>query len=180
MSREAKFIDCGRSEQAQSVYDYESFGWELSDAQADRIIMSRETQNPVYPELVRFQERYEALQNEINLKNAEFAKNKKPVRVNGWVLAALFILLILPFVVYMLVYGLKNKKYKAVEKKHLDETSVLTAEKIRIAKESRETFFSRQNLKALYNKNDKDDTELIFESAEIAGADNDPPGSDLK
>ncbi|MDR2091415.1 MAG: hypothetical protein LBP62_07210 [Clostridiales bacterium] len=70
MSRESKLIECQKEDKQQIIYDYESFGWELLSVTEKGIALSRETQNPVYGDLLKYQIQYENTQEQINkLKN---------------------------------------------------------------------------------------------------------------
>ena len=61
MSRESKILRAGIYDAETTIQHYESFGWELLSLNGTQITMSRETQNPVYAELVKSQAKYEAL-----------------------------------------------------------------------------------------------------------------------
>jgi hypothetical protein len=81
MSRESKILTCGKWEQMQTVNDYESFGWELLNATEDRLYISRETQNPVYSELQKYEIQYDAINAKIKEaeRNEPIAPNKASV-----------------------------------------------------------------------------------------------------
>ena len=64
MSRESKIIRTSIYDAEKTIYHYESFGWELLSINGEQITMSRETQNPVYTDLVKSQAKYESLMQE--------------------------------------------------------------------------------------------------------------------
>ena len=164
MSRESKILQAGPWGAQSTVSHYESFGWELVSMNGNQIVMSRETQDKVYPQLVKHQAAYEE-------KVAEYNALKKPVPAKAPVApiapapislktcAILFLLLIFPFVLY-LVYKIKQKnEYEATlqvhksvldgiaedHRKAMDEYNVtksrLVTEAENIAAESRAIFF---------------------------------------
>ena len=55
MSKESRIIKAGPHGTQATITDYECFGWEVLSINGADIIMSRETQNPVYAELVKAQ-----------------------------------------------------------------------------------------------------------------------------
>ena len=167
MSRESKILQVGPWGAQSTVSHYESFGWELVSMNGNQIVMSRETQDSVYPELVKHQAAYEEKVAEFNALKAPAATKlpsapvaPAPISIKTCVL--LFILMIFPFVLYLL-YKTKQKnaysetlaahnaacaELKANAKKAMDTynatKSRLAEEAERIAAESRAIFFSHR------------------------------------
>jgi hypothetical protein len=66
MSREAKIFNEEKKLIPQRVKEYECFGWELLSISNDQVSMTRETQNPIYPDLVKYEFEYELLRERRN------------------------------------------------------------------------------------------------------------------
>ncbi len=165
MSRESKILQAGPWGAQSTVSHYESFGWELVSMNGSQIVMSRETQDSVYSELVKHQAAYEekvaeynALEKPVSAKAPAAPAAPAPISIKTC--AILFLLLIFPFVLY-LVYKIKQKnEYEAALAAHqavLDGISAdhqramneynatkskLVAEAETIAAESRAIFFA--------------------------------------
>jgi len=61
MSKESITFNVPVLRQQAHIHDYECFGWELLSVNGESVTMSRETQTPVYSDLVKYQVRYEEL-----------------------------------------------------------------------------------------------------------------------
>ena len=100
MSRESKILRTSVYDAEKTIYHYESFGWELLSINGEQITMSRETQNPVYTDLVKSQAKYESLMQEYQgLQNPVAPAKPAPFKFGTCllllVLAVLLILLVL-------------------------------------------------------------------------------------
>ena len=100
MSRESKIIRASVHDAEKTIYHYESFGWELLSINGEQITMSRETQNPVYSELVKNQAKYEGLmQSYIALQRP--AAPAKPAPFKFGTCLILLLLAVLPGALYI-------------------------------------------------------------------------------
>ena len=151
MSRESKIINGSQWGAEKTIYHYESFGWELLSLNGTQITMSRETQNPVYTDLVKYQAKYEAKIEEYNSVTDPRAPGEpKPFKLKlaFWGVVAF----VIPGAAYITYKILENKKYKealAVHKAEVEKRNE-RRKKIReemelIVRDSRATFFSKQN-----------------------------------
>lgn len=151
MSRESKIMNSSRLPAQTLVSHYEAFGWELLSINGNQVTMSRETQNPVYPELVKHQAAYEA-------KEAEYlaiTPPQKPVAPNPiefGLCALLFFLAVIPLIIYCVVKYNQNQEYKAQLEAYnaavaacQEKKRQILAEMEQIVLESRTIFFSRQS-----------------------------------
>lgn len=111
MSRESKILKVGAFGAEKTVYHYESFGWELLSLNGDTITMSRETQNPVYTDLVKNESKYEQLVAEYN-SVPHPGKPVKPAPFNLKTCGILLLLLVVPGALYIAYKINQNKKYK--------------------------------------------------------------------
>jgi hypothetical protein len=143
MSRESKIFDVTEKKHIKNkVRDYESFGWELLSINGLDVSMSRESQSPVYAELVKFEYEYEEL-----VSQQEELYHRRPIKPApfNFVLALLLLVIfVLPGVVYIVLAIMKNKKFKQDYEVWDLEMRKLEGEKRRVCNESRSTFFSRQ------------------------------------
>ena len=153
MSKESKILQAGPWGAQNTISHYESFGWELASMNGNQIVMSRETQDPVYPELVKHQAAYEE-------KVAEYQALEKPclyppvapAPISFKTCFILFLLFIVPFALY-LTYKISkkneyNEKFVAYQAEHTKAMNAYNATKSRlvaeaeaIAAESRAIFF---------------------------------------
>ena len=151
MSRESKIMTAAHTNPQTLISHYEAFGWELLSLNGTQVTMSRETQNPVYPQLVEHQAAYEQ-------KNAEYLSitmPQKPVAPPPISLKTcfwLFVLAIFPMVLYLVYKSNQKKDYAAKVDAYEREVAArnerkqtLLAEMDAIVLESRTIFFSRQN-----------------------------------
>ena len=150
MSRESKILNANGNAQGV-IQAYESFGWELLGLNGNQISMSRETQNPVYPELIKYQAQYEAKEAEIKA----LGQVKKPEEPDEFSFSTFFIallFLIIPGLIYMIYKIVVWSSYKSEMEQYELECAELERKKNKIREEmnkivadSRATFFSRQN-----------------------------------
>lgn len=85
MSRESKIISAQEFDTQKTIFQYESFGWELLSINGTQITMSRETQNPVYTDLVKHQSQYEDLLAKLRAMPVPKAPaNHAPFSLNTW------------------------------------------------------------------------------------------------
>ena len=111
MSRESKIITAQEFDTQVTISHYESFGWELLSINGKQITMSRETQNPVYTDLVKHQSSYEDLLGRLRAMRAP----QPPVKPNRFSFSTWFLTLILfviPCVAYTAYKIVKHYKYK--------------------------------------------------------------------
>jgi len=162
MSRETKILEVERSLIQKGIFHHESFGWEVAympypSGSNFILALSRETQNPVYPQLVAYEARYQAVQKEISDLAAELRKLihiRNGIHIekfNVGVAILLFILFIIPGIIYVANINKNN----AIKQKEFDDLSQriddiqaniqsLETELTDIVNESRATFFARQ------------------------------------
>lgn len=151
MSRESKIIIADQFDAQKTISDYESFGWELLSINSNQITMSRETQNPVYPDLVKHQAKYEELLKKYKAVVMPFSPKKpEPFRISTWFKT--LICLVIPCVIYTTCKIVQNSKYKKALAEYSGELAKATAKKSqlmeemeKVALESRTIFFSKQN-----------------------------------
>ena len=151
MSRESKIIVSDQFDAQKTICDYESFGWELLSINSNQITMSRETQNPVYPDLVKHQAKYEELLKKYKaIAMPLYPKKPAPFRIGTWFKTLLC--LVIPCVIYTTCKIIQNNKYKKALAEYSAEMVQATAEKSqlmeemeKVALESRTIFFSKQN-----------------------------------
>ena len=150
MSRESKILTSGAWGAEKTIYHYESFGWELLALNGNQITMSRETQNPVYTDLVKYQAKYEQLTAEYN--GIKYPKKPlRPERFSFGTCLLLLLLLILPGAAYITYKIIQNNKYKDAMAVYQNQVAdcdkkkaELQAEIDKITADSRATFFSKQ------------------------------------
>jgi len=140
MSRESKIFMEKKLQISQKVKDYESFGWELLSINGNDVSMSRETQNKVYPDLVKYEHQYEVLAVKRSL--VRYPKKPKPFDVLLMIFLAFF--LVFPSIIYVFVKLQQKRKYEEDYLYARNEVNRLTEEMTNICNESRATFFSKQ------------------------------------
>ena len=150
MSRESKLITANVWNPQDTISHYEAFGWELLSINGSQITMSRETQNPVYSDLVKFQAIYEQTAAEYNRLQPP-AKPVAPPKVSFKTCFISFICFVIPCAVYVTYKVLQNNKYKEEMQAYNTEYSRYTQKKKALADkmqatvlESRSVFFSKQ------------------------------------
>ena len=161
MSRESKIINGSQWGAEKTIYHYESFGWELLSLNGTQITMSRETQNPVYTDLVKYQAKYEAKIAEYNaVRNPAAPKGPTPpppfkLKTAFWGIVALVIPGV-AYITYKIVQKNKHKEALAAHREALaahkaeiekcdERRKAILAEIEQITMDSRATFFSQQN-----------------------------------
>ena len=150
MSRESKIITAMEFDTQKTISHYESFGWELLSINDKQITMSRETQNPVYVELVKHQSDYEELLAQLRaMPCPEPPTAPAPFSIGTWFIT--LICLVVPCIAYTTYKIVKHVKYKeALQEYHeaLTQYKAKVAELLSkmeaIALESRGIFFSKQ------------------------------------
>lgn len=166
MSREAKILNASSAKDTEiTVSHYEAFGWELISLNGTQITMSRETQNPVYTDLVKYQAKYEALKEEAAKLKAkadalyypEAPKSVAPIDFGTCLLT--FILCVFPLAIYLTYKILQKKKYKetlalyngacaSIDNQYtklLEARKAVLAQMEDVVTQSRVVFFSKQS-----------------------------------
>ena len=151
MSRESKIITAKEFDTQGTISHYESFGWELLSINGNQITMSRETQNPVYTDLVKHQSEYENLLQQFRDMPIPVAPAKpKRFSIKTWFISLIF--LVVPCILYTafkIFYYSKYKKalenYTADFARYNQEKSNIFKKMEEVALESRVIFFSKQN-----------------------------------
>ena len=150
MSREAKILNIPMQSAQRTIQHYEAFGWELLTINGTQIAMTRETQNPIYDELVKFQTQYETLM-VAYLYLTEPKEPKAPHAYSLGVCVSLLLLGIVPGILYIKRFKEESEAYSAalhayqkqseeVKRKKSDLWSRIEA----TVAESRKIFFARQ------------------------------------
>jgi hypothetical protein len=151
MSRESKILSPRIWGLQETISHYESFGWELLSVNGNQITMSRETQNPVYPELVMLQASYEEKLGEYERLVAP-QKPNAPTPIDIKTCLITFVCLVIPFAAYitykiigkkkyneaMQIYNAKFEEYESKKKAIKDEMRAIILQ-------GKTTFFSKQN-----------------------------------
>ena len=150
MSRESKILNVPAASAQRTIQHYESFGWELLALNGTQITMTRETQNPVYAELVKYQAQYENLMATYVALKEPTAPLKNPPFHFGKCLG-LLLLAIVPGVLYIVYKVKQNNAYQAAYEAYQKECEEAKKRKIdlwaeieKTVNDSRATFFSRQ------------------------------------
>ena len=150
MSRESKILQAGIWSVEKTVYHYECFGWELLSLNGNQITMSRETQNPVYIDLVKNQAKYEQLVQEYKSLQAP-SKPQEPPKFLFGRCCLLLVLGIVPGVLYIRYKINQKKAYKEAlarfdnsieELKNKKEETIAKIDQL--LTDSRATFFAKQ------------------------------------
>lgn len=139
MSRESKIFTETKANISKRVKEYEAFGWELLSINGFDVSMSRETQNKVYSDLVKFEYEYESLKDQQRALVVPI--QPKPIKASIVLIGLIFFLL--PGILYIVYKILKNKKYTEDSGKYLAEFNRLEEEIKKVCETSRSTFFSR-------------------------------------
>lgn len=151
MSRESRLINCNIWSTQETITHYEAFGWELLSINGTQVTMSRETQNPVYTDLVKYQAMYE----ELCAKYAALRAPKMPIappKISIKTCFISFVFLVIPCVVYLTYKIMQKKKHEAEMQNYNAEYSRYRAEQTELRKkmdeivlQSRSVFFAKQN-----------------------------------
>ena len=150
MSKESKIFSPNLWSAQETITHYESFGWELLSLNGNQIVMSRESQNPVYPEMVKYQGKYEALEAEYKgLMGPQRPAPLPPVNYIGAIIGLLCF--VVPGALYIAYRIKKNKEHDmAIEdynnslNKYNARRQSLLEEMKQTAEQSRTVFFSKQ------------------------------------
>ncbi|MBR2612785.1 MAG: hypothetical protein IKC72_06925 [Clostridia bacterium] len=150
MSRESKILNAGLWGAEKTIHHYESFGWELLSLNGQQITMTRETQNPVYSDLVKFQAKYEELV--LAYSSVKYpAAPEKPAPFSLKRCLILLLLAVIPGAAYIAYKIVQNNKYKEAVQEYENKKAECNAKKEKIAQEieqtindSRATFFGKQ------------------------------------
>ncbi len=150
MSRESKIMTAGKDGAQQTISHYEAFGWELLSINGNQITMSRETQNPVYADLVKLQAKYEE-------KVAEYASLRTPAApaapapISPKTCFFSFICLVFPCVIYVHYKVKERNQYRAQMEAYAASLEALEKKKKALCEEmnaivleGRTVFFSKQ------------------------------------
>jgi|AntAceMinimDraft_18_1070375.scaffolds.fasta_scaffold158189_1 hypothetical protein len=140
MSRESKIFSESKALINKRVKEYEAFGWELLSINGTDVSLSRETQNKVYADLVKFEYNYE----DVKEKQKALIKPIKPAKFKLMYAFLGLLCLVLPGVIYIVVKILTSNKYKNEALQYKSDYDKLEMEIKKICQDSRSTFFSRQ------------------------------------
>lgn len=150
MSREAKIIKPGAWDIEQTVSHYESFGWELLSIDRDSVVMSRETQSPVYDALLKNEAKYQKLIDEyMGITYPDAPEAHKPFRFGKFLV--LFILGVLPGFIYACHKRRQKKRHKKALKRYQKMIEIRDEEKQELLERieqlvlnSRATFYAKR------------------------------------
>ena len=140
MSRESKIFTESKANINKRIKEYEAFGWELLSINGTDVSMSRETQNKVYAELVKFEYNYEALKE----KQAALHRPLVPAKFSIGIAFFGLVCFVLPGALYIVVKILQRSKYKKESQQFVDDYNRLEEEIKSVCADARSTFFSRQ------------------------------------
>lgn len=150
MSRESRLINATLWSAQDTISHYEAFGWELLSINGNQIAMSRETQNPVYSDLVKHQAVYEQTAAEYARLQAPL-KPIAPPKINLKTCFITFICFVLPFAAYLTYKIMQKKKhdeamqiYTAEYAKYCAKQKELRDKMEQTVLQSRAVFFSKQ------------------------------------
>ena len=151
MSRESRLFKSTVLNTQDTISHYEAFGWELLSINGEQITMSRETQNPVYSDLVKYQAIYEQIAE-------EYARLQPPVmpiappKIDAKTCFISFICFVLPCVAYLTYKFIQKKKYNEEMEyynqrytAYMNKRSELRAKMEDTVLQSRTVFFSKQS-----------------------------------
>lgn len=151
MSRESRLMSSNIWSTQDLISHYEAFGWELLSINGDQIAMSRETQNPVYTDLVKYQAKYEELCTEYAKLTAP-SKPFAPPSISITTCFISFVCFVLPCVAYLTYKIMQKKKYDGEMLVYNSKYSAYCAKREDLRKkmeetvlQSRSVFFSKQN-----------------------------------
>ncbi len=142
MSRESKIIEVENKRDSKDlIREYEAFGWELLSINDKEIAFTRETQNKVYADLIKFEYQYEALREDLY----QLKKPIAPKKINASTAFILILLLIIPGILYIVVKTKQNKKYKEELAAYEAEYDRIKKQIKKVCDDSRGVFFGQQN-----------------------------------
>ncbi|MCV2231543.1 hypothetical protein N7548_01700 [Acholeplasma manati] len=140
MSRESKIFSVNRkSEVPKRVKEYEAFGWELLSINNLDVSMSRETQNKVYHQLVKFEFEYETLREE----QENLYCPKPPFAFSFILFLLLAVLFVIPGILYLILFVFFRVSYKNEYEEYEKKYNLLDEKIRRVCDDSRTVFFSR-------------------------------------
>ena len=150
MSREAKIIKPGAWDIEQTIHHYESFGWELLSIDRDSLVMSRETQSPVYDTLLKNEAKYQRLIDEyMEMSYPDAPEAHKPFSFGKFLV--LFILGVLPDFIYACAKRRQRKRHKKALERYQMMVEIRDGEKQELLERieqlvlnSRATFYAKQ------------------------------------
>ena len=150
MSRESKILDGKAWGVEKTIHHYESFGWELLSLNGNQITMTRETQNPVYADLVKYQAKYEELV--CAYRTVRYPEPpEKPTEFKFGLCLFLLVLAVVPGALYIAYKVKKKKEFEEAVKAHVaakaecdKKKSDILAEIEKTLNDSRATFFGKQ------------------------------------
>lgn len=140
MSRESKIFVEEKKAVTRRIKDYESFGWELLSINGTDVSMSRETQNKIYIDLVKYEHNYEELREQLD----NLIKPVVPVKFSLGLAFMLLIFFVLPGVLYIVFKILQNNRFKEEYDVYVTEGKKLVNEMKKVCNDSRATFFAKQ------------------------------------
>lgn len=150
MSRQSIIIYPSAFNTQDTISHYESFGWELLSINGNQITMSRETQNPVYSELVKLQSMYEEKLDEYK----KIIDPPKPFEPEDFEIGTFFktlLCLVIPCIIYTTYKIVQRNKYKKAFKEYTERVYLLNEKRRSLIKEmeaialqGKTVFFSKQ------------------------------------
>ena len=151
MSKESKIFSPNLWSTQDTITHYESFGWELLSLNGNQIVMSRESQNSVYPELVKFQKIYEDTAAEYNSLKAP-TPPVKPIGISFGICFITFLLFLIPCIIYVAYKLNQNNEYQktlqaynASLAEYNNRRSALLEKMKSTVEQSRVVFFSKHD-----------------------------------
>ena len=151
MSREALVKFYSNSNVHSNIYHYECFGWELIQLTENKLVFSRETQDEVYDELVKYERQY----NDLYEQKAKLVDPKKPINskpFNLLLCLVLFVLFIIPGIIYLIINKKNQDKYAEQLRMYdedllayKDELADLNTQMANILAKSRALFYSKRS-----------------------------------
>ena len=150
MSREAKIIKPGAWDIEQTINHYESFGWELLSIDNGSVVMSRDTQIPVYDALLKYEAKYQRLIDEyMDMSYPDAPEAHKPFSFGKFLV--LFILGVLPGFIYACCKRRQKKNHKKALQRYQKMVEIREEEKQELLERieqlvlnSRATFYARR------------------------------------
>lgn len=139
MSRESK-IFVAKINAQQEIAEYESFGWELLSINGNQVSLTRETQNDVYSDLVKYQAEYESL----NDKLMNISQNHLYKKASVKTACILLLLGIVPGVLYILYKNNQKQQINQVNAELEVERKELIEKINEVCNTSRAVFFSKK------------------------------------
>ena len=145
MSRESKLMSSNIFNTQELISHYEAFGWELLSINGTQVAMSRETQNPVYSDLVKYQAMYEDM-------CAEYARIQPPVKpvapakIDAKTCFISFICFVIPCVAYVTYKIMQKKKYNEEMEHYKAECSKFSAKRSALRKKMDETVLQSRSI----------------------------------